>query len=106
MEKADGDKKGRWIFKEMRQKGRVDFQSGGDILGGWIISGLRQKGRVVFEGVTTEREDGEFEVSDRKGRWSFEIVRQIGRFLSIMKDIYIIGNKRGSNRDGIAKRAV
>lgn len=81
MEKANGDKKGRWIFKEMRQKGRVDFQSGGDILGGWIISGLRQKGRVVFEGVTTEREDGEFEVSDRKGRWSFEIVRQIGRFL-------------------------
>jgi hypothetical protein len=90
----------------MRQKGRVDFQSGSDILGGWIISGLRQKGKVVFEGVTTEREDGEFEVSDRKGRWSFEIVRQIGRFLSIMKDIYIIWNKRVSDRDGIAKRAV
>lgn len=33
-------------------------------------------------------------------------MRQIGRFLSIMKDIYIIGNKRGSDRDGIAKRAV
>lgn len=106
------DGKGRW-----RQKGKVDFQGDATKREGGFSEWWRHIGRVDyqwgatkreggFEGVTTEREDGEFEGSDRKGRWSFEIVRQIGRFLSIMKDIYIIGNKRGSDRDGIAKRVV